>query len=87
MGRNCTVTAVNGKEFFLVEVIAMILKFLKTKLLYSGHSSALPIASGYGVEDFDWVITVPAIWKAQGKQMMREAAYKVSNQLVVLPFL
>jgi len=25
----------------------------------------------------DWVITVPAIWDAAGKQMMREAGYKV----------
>ena len=28
--------------------------------------------------DFDWVITVPAIWGARGKQMMREAGYKVT---------
>ena len=28
--------------------------------------------------DFDWVITVPAIWDARGKRMMREAAYLVS---------
>ena len=27
--------------------------------------------------DFHWVLTVPAIWKDRGKQMMREAAYKV----------
>jgi hypothetical protein len=26
--------------------------------------------------DFHWVLTVPAIWKDRGKQMMREAAYK-----------
>ena len=34
--------------------------------------------------DFDWVITVPAIWDARGKRMMREAAYLVScnNQCV-----
>ena len=29
--------------------------------------------------DFDWVITVPAIWDARGKRMMREAAYMVSD--------
>ena len=29
--------------------------------------------------DFDWVITVPAIWDARGKRMMREAAYLVSD--------
>lgn len=28
-------------------------------------------------EDFHWVITVPAIWQAKGKQMMREAGYLV----------
>ena len=27
--------------------------------------------------DFHWVLTVPAIWKDRGKQMMKEAAYKV----------
>lgn len=31
----------------------------------------------FAAEDFDWVITVPAIWKARGKQLMREAGYKV----------
>lgn len=30
--------------------------------------------------DFDWVITVPAIWQARGKQLMREAAYLVSTE-------
>ncbi len=29
------------------------------------------------MEDFKWVLTVPAMWKARGKQLMREAAYKV----------
>ena len=28
--------------------------------------------------DFDWVITVPNIWDAQSKRMMREAAFLVS---------
>ena len=27
--------------------------------------------------DFQWVLTVPTIWKNREKQMMREAAYKV----------
>ena len=31
--------------------------------------------------DFDWVITVPAIWDVRGKRMMREAAYLVSEWL------
>ena len=36
----------------------------------------------YRATDFDWVVTVPAIWTAQGKQMMREAAYKVGRMSV-----
>ena len=33
----------------------------------------------YKSTDFDWVVTVPAIWKARARRMMREAAYIVSN--------
>ena len=29
------------------------------------------------VEDVRWVVTVPAIWRQQAKQFMREAAYQV----------
>ena len=70
------VEALNGKQFFLVEVIAMILKYVKNRLLkveVAQNTTGVLEAS-----DFDWVITVPAIWKARGKQMMREAAYKVN---------
>ena len=68
-----TVKAKNGKEYYLVEVIAHILKYLKDQLLKKLKGA------GYELEatDFDWVITVPAIWRARGKQMMREAGYKV----------
>ena len=67
------ITASNGKQYNLVDVVAHILKYLKNELI-----SQLQLA-GRAVEatDFDWVITVPAIWRARGKQMMREAGYKV----------
>ncbi len=69
------VEALNGKEFLLVDVIAHILCHLKEELLVrhlqrGGHH--------FAVVDFEWVITVPAIWRARGKQMMREAGYKVA---------
>ena len=68
----------NGNEFFLVEVIAMILKHLKEKLLeFEGRG----IAGMLKATNFEWVITVPAIWSSKGKQMMREAAYKVMSSL------
>lgn len=69
------IKASNGKEYYLVEVIAHILKYLKDELIRVLKASDLNIEA----TEFDWVITVPAIWRARGKQMMREAGYKVYN--------
>lgn len=69
------IVAINGKHFFLLEVIAMILKYLKDKFLSIEIEGG--IRGSLDMEDFKWVLTVPAMWKARGKQMMREAAYKV----------
>ena len=67
-----TIKSYNGKEYFLVEVIAFILQYLKNKL-----SDHLLHCDGVPISNFDWVITVPAIWQSRGKRMMREAAYQV----------
>lgn len=74
ISRDMKIHAANGKEFYLVDVIAHILKYLKDALIedhlgQGGHS--------FHASNFDWVISVPAIWRARGKQMMREAGYKV----------
>ena len=37
------------------------------------------LGSRVGVSDVRWVVTVPAIWRQQAKQFMREAAYQVSE--------
>ena len=50
------------------------LKYLKDEFIRILRKSELELKA----TDFDWVITVPAIWKARGKQMMREAGYMVS---------
>lgn len=68
------VEASNGKKFFIVDVIAQILQFLKEEFIVSYLQRA---GHQLSVLDFNWVITVPAIWRARGKQMMREAGYKV----------
>ena len=75
MNRELRIKAENGKDYYLVDVIAQILKYLKVELI-ENHLKR----GGHPLEatDFDWVITVPAIWRARGKQMMREAGYKVS---------
>ena len=72
--RNMKAVAMNGKQYFLIDVIAHILCHLKEQLLRVVRDFGLIFDS----TDFDWVITVPAIWKAKGKRMMREAGYKVS---------
>ena len=70
------IKAKNGKDYYLVDVTAQILKYLKVELI-NNHLQR----GGHSLEatDFDWVITVPAIWRARGKQMMREAGYKVTR--------
>ncbi len=55
-----TVPAANGENYYLVDVIAQILKYLKGELLKSLTMAGHPLK----VTDFDWVVTVPAIWKA-----------------------
>ena len=73
VNRNMIITSMDGRKFYLVEVIAFVLKYLKHKLQEHLSNMQQPLKS----DKFDWVITVPAIWKARGKRMMREAAYMV----------
>ena len=68
-----TIKSSDGREFYLVEVIAFVLKYLKCQLEDHFQKTIIPLKG----TDFDWVITVPVIWKARGKRMMREAAYMV----------
>ena len=56
-----------------MDVVAFILKYLKDQLYNALGKSDLDTSR----VQFDWVVTVPAIWDIRGKQMMREAAYKV----------
>ena len=69
-----TVESMTGGMFYLVEVVSFILKHLKETLIDHLSRTKMPLQA----TDFDWVITVPAIWDARGKRMMREAAYLVS---------
>ncbi|XP_019861094.1 PREDICTED: heat shock 70 kDa protein 12A-like [Amphimedon queenslandica] len=69
LDRTTEVSSFTGGYYYLIEVIACILTHLKEKLL-TDH-----LKRKYKSSDFDWVITVPAIWKARARRMMREAAY------------
>ena len=73
------VSPINSSEqYYLVDVVAFILKYLKDQLYEALDRSGLNMSQ----VQFDWVVTVPAIWNIRGKQMMREAAYKVSSKLL-----
>ena len=76
MNRTTAVKSFTGGSYYLIEVIAFIIKHLKEKLLDY-------LRGVYKSTDFDWVITVPAIWKARARRMMREAAYMVSDAYIV----
>ena len=67
--------SLSGEQYYLVEVIAYVLKHLKQQLRDKLRRAAPQLTTA----DIHWVITVPAIWKQDGKQMMREAAYKVTR--------
>ena len=75
VNRDMKVKALNGRKFNLVDIIAQILKYLKDQFLVRHLERG---GYAFSTTDFDWVITVPAIWKARGKQMMPEAGYKVA---------
>ena len=68
-----TIRSANNQLYYLVDVIAHVLCYLKAELIEQLNGADYQLKA----TDFDWVITVPAIWRARGKQMMREAGYKV----------
>ena len=71
------IEAANGKCLPAVDVFAMALKFLKDKAVEQIHkSSHLPN------KKIQWIITVPTIWTDVAKDIMRQAARKVSVILV-----
>ena len=75
MSRTTPISPVNSDEqYYLLDVVALILKYLRDRLYDCLRTMGLDMSK----IQFDWVVTVPAIWDIRGKQMMREAAYKVS---------
>ena len=64
-------------EWYLIEVIAYILCCMKEEFIKCVSMAGAALTA----QDFDWVITVPAIWQNKGKQMMREAGYLVSYMI------
>ena len=72
-----TVRAHDGSQWYLIEIIAFMIRHAKDWLEDYLSISPTPLKT----TDFNWVITVPAIWQARGRGMMREAAYMVSTDI------
>ena len=84
--RQMKISAFKGANYYVIEVIAFVLNHIKSKFeeeLEMGNHRIQQASENIEPRllkafDFTWVITVPAIWNEKGKQMMREAAYRVS---------
>ena len=72
--RNQIISSLNGKKFFLVDVIAHILHHLKNQLVSALKDDCKKVKTS----DINWLITVPAFWSNKAKEMMREAGHMVS---------
>ena len=75
ISRDTTVVAANGKTLPALTVFSTTLRYFRDHAMRE-----LTDATGRSkvdVGDVRWVITVPAIWRQQSKQFMREAAYMV----------
>ena len=76
-----------GHHYYLVEVIAHVLKHLKD--IFHKYLETSPFRASTRrplcCTDFDWIITVPAIWSCASKQMMKKAAQKVTvHEIAIL---
>ena len=60
-----------------IKVIATAMKYLKEKFMSSLIDASFEAKDG----DVRWVITVPAIWQAPARQLMRRAAFEVVSYL------
>ena len=63
----------HGNSYYLMEVIAIMLKYFKDQLIDHLSRTVKPLKAS----QFEWVITVPEIWRSLGHHMMKEAAYLV----------
>ncbi|XP_061164251.1 uncharacterized protein LOC133173280 [Saccostrea echinata] len=76
LNRRTVIQDDKGKECLAVKIFSMSIQHFKDRLL---HDLDLSRAS-CSADDIRWVLTVPAIWGEQAKQMMQESAYQAGIQ-------
>ena len=78
MNSETTIAASNGDQIPAVQLFSFALRYFKEHALKELSAQSATIIVN---EDVRWVITVPAIWRAPAKQLMRQAAYEVHRGL------
>ena len=63
-----------GRSLPAQTVFSSVIGYLKDDLMSHCKSR---LTDHIGIEDVQWVLTVPAIWNDASKQFMRESAIKV----------
>ena len=81
MNSETTIAASNGEHFPAIQLFSFALRYFKEHALKELSAQSATIIVN---EDVRWVITVPAIWRAPAKQLMRQAAYEVQEILFFL---
>ena len=67
------ITAANGAKLPAILIFSITLRYFRDHAIQELRDAT---GTKLGGEDIRWVITVPAIWRQQAKQFMREAAYQ-----------
>ena len=70
------ITAANGASISALKVFSLTLRYFRDHAIQELRDATGTKIDG---QDVRWVITVPAIWRQQAKQFMREAAYQVQS--------
>ena len=65
------ITAANGARLPAILVFSTSLRYFRDHAIQELRDAT---GTKLGGEDIRWVITVPAIWRQQAKQFMREAS-------------
>ncbi|XP_063413407.1 heat shock 70 kDa protein 12A-like [Mytilus trossulus] len=75
--RSTKITDYTGKSMEAIKVFGLVIKFLKEQLINKFRDNV-------NVDDFYFVLTVPAMWDDPAKQFMREAAETAGIQVNML---
>ncbi|XP_053391678.1 heat shock 70 kDa protein 12A-like [Mercenaria mercenaria] len=66
---------VKGRKLKVIDVYGAVIKYLKDHLLNLLKIKGMQVSN----EDFHWVLTVPVVWDASAKMLMRKAAQKKAD--------